>query len=142
MDIGWNYLNHFCDNETKRAEFVALVLNGNKGLFFSDKTKILEDILKRKYPNEFKKEYRKIIDRIDKVRRFRNRLAHSSFDVFQVYDISDPTTDSITLYFYENGKKKTELITQADFKQRIDEAFDIMMELHFLSGKMFEKGFV
>jgi hypothetical protein len=62
-------------------------------------------------------------------------------DVSQVYDILNPTTDSITLCFYENGEKKTEIITQVDFNQRIDEAIAAMIGLHFLAERMFGKRF-
>jgi hypothetical protein len=68
-----------------------------------------------------------LFTRLDKIRRFRNRLAHAQLDT------SDESLakggERIRLTFYENGEQKHQIITFADVKVRLAECSQVLLQL-------------
>ena len=134
--VGEIISRHFCSDEKKREEFFASILNGGD-ITFHEKTQILHGILKRNYSTALK-QYPKLIGRLDKVRRFRNRLAHAALDLSDIDDVSE-NTEHITLAFYEDGVKKTHPISKDELQSRLEEAVNVMIELHLISVEIHGK---
>ncbi len=68
--------------------------------------------------------YPKIIDRLNKIRTFRNRLAHAAPDI----DVS--LKDKIRLKFYDiDGTQKQQDVTFSEVTQRETECLEVFQQL-------------
>ncbi|GAH13880.1 unnamed protein product, partial [marine sediment metagenome] len=106
--ISW----HFCPEDTRQSLFFSLV---SPKLTFSNKIKILETILQIYYPDLVKK-HQNLIKEINKIRDFRNRIAHSLLDASDEF-LEKGYNDRIRLVFYRNGEKKHQVITMDNIKK-------------------------
>jgi hypothetical protein len=98
-------------------------------------SKLLKSILEIHRP-DLNAKFPGICDKADKVRRFRNRLAHSHVKA-DVNDIAQSQDGKVTFCFYEDGERKEYVGSQEDFHVRIKEATElllVLMELRDLLG--------
>lgn len=123
----------FCKDEYRRRLFFSLVLNDAE-LTFSRKTIIFKKLLELAYP-KLLQEHPKLIDSIDKIRRLRNRLAHSMLDKSDAY-LSKRLTDQIQLCFFEDGQEKTQVITSKEMRQRLADSTSVILELVNIQEKI------
>jgi hypothetical protein len=114
---------HFCCYEDKRKQFVSLILNGTYYTFASG-INILEKILEIHYPN-LSQRYPKLVNDLDKIRRFRNVLVHSTLDTSNEF-LAKNYTDRIRLLSYdERGQANYREITRSEIDERIEDCLDI-----------------
>ena len=118
---------HFCCYEGKRKQFVSLVLNGTDYTFASG-VNILEKLLKIGYP-DLNQRYPKLINDLDKNRRFRNALVHSMLDTSDEF-LAKNYTDRIRLISYdERGQTNYRDITRSEIDERLEDCLDIHFAL-------------
>jgi hypothetical protein len=73
-----------------------------------------------------------IFDRLDKIRRFRNRLAHSHVN------LEKGAIDRVTLEFHENGELKSQVVLAAEFRERLAECtktVEVLLQLQNIVAK-------
>ncbi len=129
---------YFCDNDKIRPLFFSEVIGG-ADFRFSSRITLLGSIMKAYHPQLAPKQ-KSLCDRLDKVRRFRNRLAHSHVKA-DPEDIARAQDDKFTLVFYEDGMSKEYIASAEDFRVRIKEATDLFIELLEIKELMLkEKG--
>jgi hypothetical protein len=108
---------HFCMEEKRRLQLVLLVLNG-RDFTFSSAIEILEKILKTSYPEVLKK-YHTVHRELDKIRRFRNVMAHSELDISEEF-LSKDLKDTIQLIYHDDeGNSRYREITRREFDDRL-----------------------
>ena len=117
---------YFVPDSGKRMLLSSDVLAGPDSSF-SSRIKLLKKIISRSY-SSFAQEYPDICDRLDKVRRFRNRLAHAHLDTSEAF-IGKLYQDRIQIVFYEDGREKTQVITVAESDDRLKECSTIVRQL-------------
>lgn len=117
---------YFCNDEEKKNLCFSIVFN-NIELTFSAKIKILDTIFKINEP-ELKAKFPKLIDKLTNIRNCRNRIAHSLLDTTPEF-IEKKYEDRIQLHFYGEGKKKQMVITNAEFKERMEKSSLTIKEL-------------
>jgi hypothetical protein len=127
---------HFCPEENRRILFFSLVINGTD-LTFSSKIRILERLLELCYPDIIKK-YPKLIDEIQKVRRFRNRIAHAMLDSTETF-LSQKHTDRIQLTYHEDGQTKHQIITIPEKNVRLKEGLKVLMALNEIQEEVIKR---
>lgn len=116
----------FCADTERRALLSSDVLTGRDATF-SGRVDVLEKIAKKWFP-EFVANHINLFDGLDKIRRFRNRLAHSHLDTSEAF-LAKGYTDRIQLVFHEDGTGKTQVVTVAEFKERLRDATQVMFSL-------------
>lgn len=107
---------HFCPDEDRSRLFESLIMN-NTDFTFSSKIKILEKLLKKYYEDLFDR-YPKIINDANKIRRFRNRIAHTGLDLSKKA-WAEKRSDRIRLVYYKDGERKEQIITDTEIKERL-----------------------
>ena len=117
---------YFVPNEDKRMLLSSDVLAG-PDISFSGRISILERIISRSY-SSFAQEAPKFCDRLNKIRRFRNRLAHAHLDTSDNL-LAKWSGDRIQIIFYEDGQAKTQVITVKENNDRLQECSGVMLEL-------------
>jgi len=115
---------YFCQNEKRQALFFSEIAND---LRFAAKSAVLEKILQREYPKVLAS-YPRLRQRLDKLRMFRNRLAHAHIDTSEA-TLNTKTPDEVTFIFYDDGKVKRQRVTRADASRRAKEANQLRSDL-------------
>jgi hypothetical protein len=116
----------YCTDPKRRSLFFSEFMDSGD-ITFSRKTELLITVLERFHPKVLAA-YPKLKDRLDKFRRFRNRLAHSHPDT-SLDRLSDGKTDEVVFVFYEDGQTKFQTVTFTEAKQRADETNRLRDEL-------------
>lgn len=106
---------HFCPDLERRYLLHSLIISVPH-LGFPSKVKILEGLLRICYPDLLQK-FPKGIDELDKVRRFRNRIAHSALDTTPEW-LANKFADRIRLLYYKDGRREQQVVTLDDVKER------------------------
>ena len=117
-------IHFFKNNDAQYVDFQGFIL---KELQFGAKIKILVSLLNSKYPNLLNK-HTSLANELEKIRDFRNRLAHSQLDTTVEY-IEKKQTDRIQLMFYKDGKRQYQEITKADFDKKLQEVSSVKISL-------------
>jgi hypothetical protein len=112
-----------CPNEDSRSLFTSLILNK---FSFDGKSKILERLLESKYPTIVNKN---VFAEIEKVRQFRNKLAHG-MPVTSDEFLAENYTDGIQLDYYDSkGHRRTIDITDTDFREKLRNCSGLVTKL-------------
>lgn len=107
---------HFCPNEEKRNLFFSLITNGTT-ITFSASINMLKTLLKVCYP-DLDDKHSELIRELEKIRDFRNRIAHSMLDTSDEY-LEKGYTDRIRLVFHRDGEQKHQIITKDEIRKRL-----------------------
>ena len=118
--------HYFCQNQKRFGKFIGLVMN-KSGITFASKIKIFGEILKYDYPEIYKK-HKKLFDMLEKVRDFRNLLAHSSAS-YSTKFLSKKHDDRIVLAHYVKGERKENIITIKEIEKKTKEFGYIVQRL-------------
>lgn len=119
--------HHFCPEEDRRNLFFSLVINGTD-LTFDSKICIFDKLLRLRYPDIIESN-NKLIDELHKIRRFRNRLAHAMLDTSPDF-LAKEYKDRIQLIYYEDGRKKQQVITTTERIKRLSRCSKIVQLLY------------
>ena len=92
----------------------------------SARIELLEMVVKLSFP-AFANTHDDLFTKLDKIRRFRNRLAHAQLDTSDRFLAKGG--ERIQLVFYENGEEKHQIITFADVKLRLAECSHVFLQL-------------
>ena len=117
---------YFVSDKDKRMLFNSDVLTGRDSTF-SGRIDILEKVVNKSFA-DFKKQNTELFKKLDKIRRFRNKLAHAHLDTSENY-LSKNKEDMIQLVFYEDGIQKTQSIKFEELKLRLVECSDVVKVL-------------
>jgi hypothetical protein len=117
---------YFVPDEGKRRLLSSDVLAGPDASF-SGRIDILRKVVFRSYVT-FKEEYPDLFDKLDKIRRFRNRLAHARLDTRTEF-VAKGHEDRIQIVFDEDGTTKTQIITVGENKNRLAECTAVVLQL-------------
>jgi hypothetical protein len=117
---------YFVADTGKRMLLTSDVIAGPDSSF-SSRIQLLGKIVSRSYTS-FAQEYPNICDRLDKIRRFRNRLAHAHLDTSDAF-MRKGYKDRIQIAFYEDGTEKTQVITIAESNDRLNECSVVVRQL-------------
>jgi len=124
---------HFCPEEERRTLFFSLVINGTE-LTFSSKIDILDRLLQLCYPIVVKS-YPQLINEIQKIRRFRNRVAHALLDTSETF-LSHNYNDRIQLIYYEDGQTKQQVVMTTEIEERLRECTKVVKVLVEIQEKI------
>jgi hypothetical protein len=116
----------FCPDKERRALLSSDVLTGRDATF-SGRLEILEKTASRWFP-AFVACHPSLFSQLGKIRRLRNRLAHSHLDTSDEF-MARGYTDRIQLVFYEDGTEKTQVITIEEYNERLKECSRVMASL-------------
>ena len=116
----------FCPDPNRRALFFSELMDSGD-ITFSRKTELLTTVLDRFHP-QLLGAHPKLKERLDKFRRFRNRLAHSHPDTSEAR-LNDGKSDEVVFVFYEVGQTKYQTVTLTEAEQRIAESNQLHNEL-------------
>jgi hypothetical protein len=122
---------YFAPDADKRMLLSSDVIAGPDSSF-SSRIRLLQKIVSRSY-SSFEQEHPAFCDHLDKIRRFRNRLAHAHLDTSDEF-MAKGYTDRIQLVFYENGTEKTQVITVKDIDDRLKECSKVVLQLSTLQA--------
>jgi hypothetical protein len=111
--------------DAKKQSVLGEALTG-RDFSFSGRTELLEKVVKVSFP-DFANTRRDLFTKLDKIRRFRNRLAHAQLDTSDGFLARGG--EQIRLVFYENGEEKHQIITFADAKVRLAECSQVLLQL-------------
>jgi hypothetical protein len=128
--------NHFCPNEEKRSLFFTLVLN-NSGFNLSNKINMLKNILNLKYHDLFEN-HPTLFDKLNNIRIFRNKLAHSFLDTSEEY-LSKNVTNQIQLEYFKNGQKLHQEITLSEINDKLAENSKTIIELVAIQKEIIDR---
>jgi hypothetical protein len=117
---------HFCPDEDRYSLFYSLIMN-DPGLTFSTKSRVFKNTLEHCYPHLLDA-HPHVIRQLEKMRRYRNRLAHSLVDTSEPV-LSKGYKDRIQLIYYEKGRMKQEVITIKQSRTKLVEASACIREL-------------
>jgi hypothetical protein len=119
-------LYHFCPDEDKRKQFISLILNGRD--YTPSGTEILEKVLDIHY-HDLTQRYPKLIKDLNKIRQFRNSLAHSMLDTSDEF-LAKNYTDRIRLVSNDDrGQTNYRDITRSEIDERLEDSIDIQFAL-------------
>lgn len=124
---------YFVEDRAKRSLFFSDVISGPDSSF-SGRIAILKKAVLRSY-QDFLDQQPRIFDQLDKIRRFRNRLAHSSVN----YRKGGPTVDGghrVVLEFHEDGEQKSQIVTAIEFRARLAECTEVIRSLAALQQRL------
>ena len=111
--------------DAKKQSVLGEALTG-RDFSFSARVELLEKVVKLSFP-AFANTHNDFFTKLDKIRRFRNRLAHSQLDTSDKFLARGG--EQIQLAFYENGEEKHQIITFADVKLRLAECSQVVLQL-------------
>lgn len=114
---------YFCPSKEKRPLLISQVLTGRDSSF-SGRLDVLQKIVKRSF-SDFSKRHPNFFEQLDKLRRFRNRLAHARVDTSDAF-IEKGQTDRIVLMLDEGGTTKTHVVTSNEARERLAEGSRII----------------
>lgn len=125
--------DYFCEDAKKRALLFSEVISGVDSRF-SSRISLLKTILHLHRP-DLEAAYSSVCEKLDKVRRFRNRLAHSHVKA-DPEDIAKSQDGRITFCFYEDGVEKEYVASRDDSQLRLNEATNLLVKLLELREKL------
>ena len=117
---------HFCPDDARGLELFSLVLSCTD-LTFRSKTEMLDKLLRLRYPDLVKK-YPKLVGEINKVRRFRNNIAHRMLDTTEPW-LSKKHADRIRLHFWKDGCRKQQVITKEIRDELLRKCSGVILQL-------------
>ena len=118
--------------DAKKQSVLSEALTG-RDFSFSARIELLEKVVKLSFP-AFANTHNDFFTKLDKIRRFRNRLAHAQLDTSDKFLAKGG--EQIQLVFYENGEEKHQIITFADVKLRLAECSQVVLQLAELQKLM------
>jgi len=122
---------YFCNDDKKRALLMSEVFS-NQAYGLRTKIKLLETIVKRDFDFYIKdKDNDCLFKDLDRLRKFRNDLAHATIDVSE--KAHKNADKEVGFVFYKNGERKTKLVS---FKK----ADDYGVKANMVSGCLTEIG--
>jgi len=104
--------HHFCSNEYQRNLMFSLILT-ESGLMFKKKILIFKKLMELQYSDLLKK-YPELVDSLEDVRDFRNKLAHFMLDTSEE-TIRKNAKEQINLIYHKNGRKHPITISKDKF---------------------------
>jgi hypothetical protein len=110
--------------DAKKQSVLGEALTG-RDFSFSARIELLEKVVKLAFP-AFANTQHDFFTKLDKIRRFRNRLAHAQLETSDKFLAKG---EQIQLVFYENGEEKHQTITLADVKLRLAECSQVLLQL-------------
>jgi hypothetical protein len=126
-------MRHFCPDQQQYRLLHSLVFSRAE-VTFSMKIDVLQRLFKLCYKDLLKK-YPNLFPRLNKIRKRRNRLAHSHLDTSKEF-LSKGFKDRIQVIFYENGRTKQESITLKNNHKMLEECSRIVHILTELQGEV------
>lgn len=128
--------SHYCPDEKKHLSFIALLF-GRGEVPFSKKIEILESLIKIDYP-EVSKDYPQLINQLNALRRFRNKLAHH--ELITDEDKLEATPSGIWLRSVNrNGKIVEEFISAKDSDSLLKNTLGLRFEMLFVLSHISDK---
>ena len=124
----------FCADQSKRALLFSEVLTG-QDFRFSTRISLLEAVLEKLRP-DLAKPAESLIKKLDKIRRLRNRLAHSHLNATREEIAKLGEHKRITFCFYEDGERKEQTISEEEWRVRMAETSEVMQALLILRDKL------
>jgi hypothetical protein len=121
----------FSHEEPRQILFFSLVA---PKLEFRAKINILSTLLELHYP-ELLEGYPKLIDDINNIRKFRNKIAHAHLDTTDEF-LKKEYTDRIRLIFFKKGKTVTMNLTKEDMGKRLSDCSKVVLALVDLQKKI------
>jgi len=115
---------YFCSDVNRRGLFFSEVANDMR---LSAKAALPDKILQHNFP-QLRETHPRLKKRLDSLRTFRNRLAHSHIDTSE-HALASKQSDEVTFIFYEDGKMKHQCVTRADAQHRAAEANQLQNDL-------------
>jgi hypothetical protein len=115
-----------CPNVDSRSLFTSLILNYRE-FTFEGKCQILKRLMELKYPTIVNK-HKDIFGQINKVKEFRNKLAHCMLDTSDDF-LAKNYTDRIQLRYYDKGQMQTKEITDTDMSEKLSSCTKLVIEL-------------
>ena len=97
-------------------------------LSFLAKIDLLKKILKLDYPG-YLDNYPNLFSELEKVRKFRNKIAHATIDVSDTA-LDKKEIDGVGFVFYKNGKRQVQFITLQEAENREVEINMISCNMH------------
>lgn len=123
--------------EDDYRKFLSVIFSDDAELSFSKKIKMFEKFLKEYLP-EFLKEKPDFIKKLNRIRRLRNKFAHSiNLEPKELEPFLGKNYYKIG--FIENGVPKEETISVPDLLTRMDEVDSILKEIQGLQDKVDKK---
>jgi hypothetical protein len=116
--IAW----HFCPDEEKHLLFMALLFQRAE-VPFSKKIDIIEYLLKNNY-SDLNQDYAGIINKLNSVRRLRNKFAHSEL-VLDEERLKEVDKGVYLRYLNRDGVVVEELLSTEETNKRLEEARDL-----------------
>ena len=108
VKIGEFLASYFCNDEKRRALFMSEITT-NQSFALRTKVNLLKKIVKSEF-DFYLEEYPEIFNELEKIRKFRNELAHATIDVSDKALERGPEI-GIGFVFYKNGKKHVKVIS-------------------------------
>ncbi len=124
---------HFCPEEERHSLLFSLVIN-ETDLTFSSKINIFSQLLQLKYPDLLNR-YPKVIDDLEKVRRFRNRIAHAMLDATEEF-LGKKYEDRIQLVYYKGGEEKKQVVTEKEILERLKGCSQLVLALSDMQAEI------
>jgi hypothetical protein len=115
---------YFTD-DAKKQSVLGEALTG-RDFSFSARLELLKKVVKLSFP-AFANTHHGFFTKLDKIRRFRNRLAHAQLDTSDRFLAKGG--EQIQLVFYENGEERHQTINFADVKLRLAECSQVLLQL-------------
>lgn len=117
---------YLCPDENRRL-ILQTAITRNINFTFSDKFKVLEDILEY-YFSTIYKEHKADLAKIKELMTKRNRLAHCSLDTSDEF-LAKGLKDRVQLIKYDGNKKKTFEFTAEESKNDLAECYRLQVLL-------------
>ena len=115
---------YFTEDEKKQSvQDEALT---GRDFSFSARIELLEKVVRLSFA-AFVSTHLDLFTKLDKVRRFRNRLAHAQLDTSD--EFLARSGEQIRLMFYENGEANHQVITFTAVKSRLAECSQVLLQL-------------
>lgn len=108
---------HFSNDPDKHNQLYSFLIMPE--LQFRTKIQVFKKIMKKYYPNLVKR-FGDLFKLLEKIRKFRNRVAHAMLDTSEKF-LEKRYTDRIRYYYYQDGQKKTQVIKKNEFHNRLAE---------------------
>jgi hypothetical protein len=127
---------HFCPNKQKHLSFVSLLF-GRGEVPFSKKIDILQHLLQTDYP-DILKTVPELINELNSLRRFRNKLAHH--ELVTEEDKLESTPSGIWLRSVNrNGKVVEEFISSTHADKILKNAVLLRCKILYVQSEVFER---
>jgi hypothetical protein len=113
---------YFCDNRRKRENLIDLLVN--QRLQLGPKIQLLNEILKRDYPEYMRQHGAGLIERLRKINELRTKLAH-----YRRVGQTKSSDTTLRLEYFKDGVLTAEDISAVKIKVWTTQAFDVRLSL-------------